>query len=69
VVLDDDAPAVAMKSRELNNAEQFARANGCPTPAATMTFAVAGVENFETFTVACGSEKQMSVRCDNGHCR
>jgi hypothetical protein len=68
-VLDDHARAVALKSKELNNAEQFAKANGCPAPAAKMNFAVYGVDNFETFTVACGSESPMSVRCDNGRCR
>ena len=68
-VPDDHARAVALKSKELNNAEQFAKANGCPAPAAKMNFAFYGVDNFETFTVACGSERPMSVRCDNGRCR
>ena len=69
MVPDDHAPAVTLSSKELNNAEQFAKANGCSTPAAKMNFAVYGVDNFETFTVACGSERPMLVRCDTGQCR
>ena len=69
VVPDDHKPAVVLKSKELNNAEQFAKANGCPAPVAKMNFAVVGVDNFETFTVACGSERPMLVRCDTGQCR
>ena len=35
-----------------------------------MALVVSGVEDFETFTVACGSERPMLlVRCDNGQCR
>jgi hypothetical protein len=68
VVVDDHKPAVALKSKELNNAEQFAKANGCPAPMAKMNFAVVGVDNFETFSVACGGEKRMMIRCDAGQC-
>src|SRR4029077_12370667 len=32
VVPDDHKPAVVLKSKELNNAEQFAKASGCPAP-------------------------------------
>ena len=67
VVPDDHAPAVALKSRELNNAERFAKASGCSTPVAKMNFPL--VDSFETFAVACESERPMSVRCDNGQCR
>jgi hypothetical protein len=69
IVPDDHAPAVTLRSKELNNAEQFAKANGCSTPAAKMDFAVVGADNFETFTVACGTERPMLVRCDTGQCR
>jgi hypothetical protein len=68
-VIDAHAPAVTLKSKELNNAEQFAKANGCPAPVARMNFAVVGVDNFESFTVACGSAGPMLVRCDTGQCR
>jgi len=69
IVPDGHSAAVTLRSKELNNAEQFAKANGCSTPAAKMNFAVYGVDNFETFTVACGSERPMLVRCDTGQCR
>ena len=69
VVPDDHAPAITLRSKELNNAEQFAKANGCPTPTAKMNFAVLGVDNFETFTVACGTDAPKSIRCDYGQCR
>jgi len=59
----------ALQSKYMNDAKRFAKANGCLTPVAKMTFAVTGVEDFETFTVACGSERSMLVRCDNGQCR
>jgi hypothetical protein len=69
VVPDDHKPAVVLKSKELNSAEQFAKANGCPAPVAKMNFAVFGVDNFEAFTVACGTDAPMSIRCDYGQCR
>ena len=69
VVPDDHKPAVVLKSKELNNAEQFAKANGCSAPTAKMNFAVFGVDNFEAFTVACGTDAPMSIRCDYGQCR
>ncbi|HEY3224930.1 MAG TPA: hypothetical protein VGJ76_14340 [Pseudolabrys sp.] len=59
----------ALRSRYINDAEQFAKANGCPTPVATMKFAVVGPENFETFAVTCGAVASMSIRCDSGRCR
>jgi len=69
VVVDDHAPAIALRSKESNNAEQFAKANGCRAPVVKMNFAIFGVDNFETFSVACESERLMSVRCDSGQCR
>jgi hypothetical protein len=69
VVADDHQPLVVLKSKELNSAEQFAKANGCLAPVATMTLAVAGVESFESFMVACGNEMRMRVQCDRGQCR
>ena len=59
----------ALRSRYINDAEQFAKANGCPAPVATMKFAVVGPENFETFAVTCGAVASMSIRCDSGRCR
>jgi len=69
VVPDDHASAVALQSKELNNAEQFAKANGCRAPVAKMNLAVSGGDNFEAFAVACESEGSMLVRCDKGQCR
>src|SRR6266478_9174177 len=68
VVPDDHASAVALQSKELNNAEQFAKANGCRAPVAKMNLAVSGGANFEAFAVACESEGSMLVRCDKGQC-
>ena len=48
------------------NAEQIAKANGCVTPAATMNYSGAGAE---AFTVTCGKDEPLSVRCDFGTCR
>lgn len=59
----------ALQSKYKNDAEQFAKANGCPAPVATMKFAVVGPENFETFAVTCGAVVSMSIRCDSGRCR
>ena len=70
VVDADHFTPSALQSKYMNDAEQFAKANACLTPVAKMTLAVSGVEDFETFTVACGSERSMLlVRCDNGQCR
>jgi hypothetical protein len=69
VVVNDHVPTVVLKSKELSNAEQFAKANGCLAPVAKMNFIVAGADNFETFTVACEGDRPMLVRCDNGQCR
>jgi len=59
----------ALRSQYMNDAEQFAKANGCPAPVATMKFAVVGPENFEVFAVTCGADVSMSIRCDSGRCR
>jgi hypothetical protein len=59
----------ALRSKYMNDAEQFAKANGCPAPVATMKVAVIGPENFEAFAVTCGANASMSVRCDSGRCR
>jgi hypothetical protein len=59
----------ALRSKYRNDAEQFAKANGCPTPVATMKLAVIGPENFEAFAVTCGANVSMSIRCDSGRCR
>jgi hypothetical protein len=69
VVNADHFMPSALQSKYMNDAEQFAKANGCPAPVAKMNFAVVGVENFETFTVACGSAKPMLLLCDTGQCR
>ena len=69
VVNADHLVPSALQSKYTNDAEQFAKANGCLTPVAKMTLAVTGAEDFETFAVACGSERSMLVRCDNGQCR
>src|SRR5437773_6956637 len=37
----------AVPSKYKNDAEQFAKANGCPVPVATMKLAVVGPESFE----------------------
>jgi hypothetical protein len=42
-------------------AEQFAKANGCVHPAATMNIRTA---TSETFTVACADGAALSIRCD-----
>lgn len=59
----------ALRSKYKNEAEQFAKANGCPVPVATLKLAVAGPENFETFGVTCGTDVSMSIRCDSARCR
>jgi hypothetical protein len=59
----------AVRSKYTNDAEQFAKANGCPAPVATMKFAVVGPEIFEAFAVTCGADASMSIRCDSGRCR
>jgi len=64
----DFKPSV-LRSKYLHNAEEFAKANGCLAPVATMRLAVIGPENFETLAVACGTAESMSVRCDSGQCR
>ena len=69
VVNADHFTPSALQSKYMNDAEQFAKANGCSAPVAQMNFAAFGVDNFETFAVACESERSMSVRCDNGQCR
>jgi hypothetical protein len=59
----------ALQSKYKNDAEQFAKANGCPAPVATMKVAVVGPESFEAFAVKCGADASMSIRCDSGRCR
>ena len=59
----------AQRSKYMNDAEQFAKANGCPVPVATMKVAVVGPESFETFAVTCGAGAPMSIRCDSDRCR
>ena len=59
----------ALRSKYRNDAEQFAKANGCSAPVATMKLAVIGPENFESFAVTCGADVSMSIRCDSGRCR
>jgi hypothetical protein len=69
VVNADHFKPSALWSKYKNDAEQFAKANGCSAPVATMKFAVVGPENFETFAVTCGAVVSMSIRCDSGRCR
>jgi len=59
----------ALRSQYKNDAEQFAKANGCAAPVATMKVAVVGPESFESFAVACGPNAPMSIRCESGRCR
>ena len=59
----------AVPSKYKDDAEQFAKANGCPVPVATMKLAVVGPESFESFGVSCGTDVSMSIRCDSGRCR
>jgi hypothetical protein len=59
----------ALRSKYMKDAEQFAKANGCPAPVAKMKFAVVGPESFEAFAVTCGADVSMSIRCDSGRCR
>ena len=47
-------------------AEQFAKANGCEVPIATLNFVSSGAE---TFGVACAKGEPMTVRCELGQCR
>lgn len=69
VVNADRVPIVALRSKYIYRAEQFARADGCAAPVAKMNFAVIGSESFETFAVACGTDAPISIRCDSGQCR
>jgi hypothetical protein len=46
-------------------AEQVAKTNGCVGPA-TINYSAPGAE---AFTVACGREEPISIRCDFGNCR
>jgi hypothetical protein len=52
-------------SRYQFKAEQFAKANGCVRPAATMSIRTA---TSETFAVSCADGAALSIRCDPG-CR
>jgi hypothetical protein len=69
VVNADHFMPSALRSKYMNDAEQFAKANGCPAPVAAMNLAVVGPENFESFAVACGADVSKSIRCDSGGCR
>jgi hypothetical protein len=69
VVNTDHFKPSALRSKYKNDAEQFAKANGCSAPVATMKLAVIGPENFESFAVTCGADVSMSIRCDSGRCR
>jgi hypothetical protein len=69
VVNADHFTPSAPRSKYMNDAEQFAKASGCPAPVATMKLAVVGPENFEAFAVTCGADASMSIRCDSGRCR
>jgi hypothetical protein len=69
VVNADHFKPSAVRSKYTNDAEQFAKANGCPAPVATLKFAVVGPESFEAFAVTCGADVSMSIRCDSGRCR
>lgn len=65
-VPDRGAGVVGTASKYSYSAEQIAKANGCPAPTATMSYAAPGVE---AFTVTCGSGEPMSIRCEFGQCR
>ena len=69
VVNADRFKPSALRSKYRNDAEQFAKANGCPAPVAKMKLAVVGPENFEAFAVTCGAGVSMSIRCDSSQCR
>src|SRR6266478_4930997 len=69
VVNSDHTMPSALRSKYMNDAEQFAKADGCPAPNAVMTLSVTGPDNFETFAIACRAAKEMRVRCDPGECR
>jgi hypothetical protein len=69
VVNADHFKPSAVRSKYTNDAEQFAKADGCPAPVATMKVAVVGPESFEAFAVTCGADVSMSIRCDSGRCR
>ena len=69
VVSADHFKPSAVRSKYTNDAEQFAKANGCSAPVATMKVAIVGPESFEAFAVACGADAPMSIRCDSGRCR
>jgi hypothetical protein len=48
------------------SAEQVAKRVGCVAPVATMNYSSAGAE---AFTVTCGKEEPLSIRCDFGNCQ
>lgn len=53
-------------SRWSYTAESVAKQSGCAQPTARLNYSAPGVE---TFTVSCGGNEPMSVRCDMGTCR
>ena len=59
-------PAPGAESRYMVTAERFAKANGCPTPAAAM---ILKAPFNESFSVTCGNGSTILVRCENDACR
>lgn len=58
--------AVSGESKYMFTAEQFAKANGCTQPVATMVVK----QSFnETFSIDCQSRETVMVRCEAGACR
>ena len=60
------APPSVQTSKWSYAAEQVVKANSCVAPIATMNYSAPGAE---AFTVTCGREEPISVRCDFGTCR
>jgi hypothetical protein len=59
-------PAAGAESRYMVSAERFAKANGCPAPAAAM---ILKAPFNETFSVTCPNGSTILVRCENDACR
>ena len=66
VAAESVKPAAGTESRYMVSAEQYARTNGCTTPAATM---ILKAPLNETFSVGCQSGNTILVRCENSVCR
>ncbi len=60
------APGLQLQSKYMFSAEQYAKANGCNSPAAAMSLRTAAAE---TFTIACAGGETLIIGCEASGCR